>query len=797
MEITFGNEKKIIITGPNGSGKTSLLRHITHPLSSHNRYNRLKKGVDDGYKELHITYNKTEYVIKHTYTKTKTAPKVSSYLFKKVDNKMVNLVENGLPTTFKSIVEYELDYYDDLFDVCNIGSHNRGIIEHTSVNKLEYIKKVTRKDEILTEIKNRINNRFLEYQSNHKYVSNELSKFEDEDELKRKIKLLDTESLKLSKDRDNLQKELSTLENTDVSSLEELRIMMKNKSRSIHQIQSVKTLIEDTIDNKQNINKVSLSSLKDDLFKVHTTLGTKLTNNESRITKLNENLVNLKDINNEDLTKEKLKLEKNISDIKNLYKEDKYPEISDSELYSLKNSLDNMINVLDRIENIEHVKDVIKRYPSEEEYTKETNDLISSTKDEYTAIKKEIASLNFTPLLSVNSPDIQLSTKTLRDVYEDQASKVKLYGELTKKEAKLESKLSQLDSEIEYMQSIWDNVVNLKDISVENIDKFTKKVFPDYISMKETYRIQDMINNTLIYNKNIVDLNTYTERYQNIVEILNIEQRNSKEKRADILDELEVLEEENKNLKSNYLLIDNKLQSLISKDDFMDEVKTLAYDKIHSFIEKLNKEITTISEKISVLENVDEKMKEINSLIFKKNTELKDNTEAYYSYKQSLENSIRIKSEFNVITEELNKIKIIKNIVSKSLAARILESYLLDITRIVNSLLLGIMRIRFDVSEGVEIICTIDASDRLSSELSQGEKSMLSVALLVAFKKLIKWDIISIDEGSAALDEDNKHRYLEMITRYIETVPTIAQIFIVSHDFFVSDGMDIKIINLN
>ena len=80
--------------------------------------------------------------------------------------------------------------------------------------------------------------------------------------------------------------------------------------------------------------------------------------------------------------------------------------------------------------------------------------------------------------------------------------------------------------------------------------------------------------------------------------------------------------------------------------------------------------------------------------------------------------------------------------------------------------------------------------------MSQGEKSILSVALLIAFKKMIKWDVISIDEGSAALDEDNTDRFINMVTRYMEAVDTVKQVFIVSHDFFVSDGMDIRIIKM-
>ena len=102
--IEFGDEKKIIITGPNGSGKTSLLRQITHPLSSANKFNRLKKGVEEGYQEMEINYYGREYKIKHLYALTGKTVKVSSYLMKKVDGEYVHLVENGLVTNFKSVV---------------------------------------------------------------------------------------------------------------------------------------------------------------------------------------------------------------------------------------------------------------------------------------------------------------------------------------------------------------------------------------------------------------------------------------------------------------------------------------------------------------------------------------------------------------------------------------------------------------------------------------------------------------------------------------------------------------------
>ena len=126
-----------------------------------------------------------------------------------------------------------------------------------------------------------------------------------------------------------------------------------------------------------------------------------------------------------------------------------------------------------------------------------------------------------------------------------------------------------------------------------------------------------------------------------------------------------------------------------------------------------------------------------------------------------------------------------------------LESYLYDISRIVNTLLNDFMSIRFDITDGIEIVCNRNGEERLSQFLSQGESSMLSIALLIAFKKSIKWDVISIDEGSSVLDESNKDKYVHMIRDYSHTIPSIKQIFLVSHDYITDDNSyDIKIINI-
>ena len=164
--------------------------------------------------------------------------------------------------------------------------------------------------------------------------------------------------------------------------------------------------------------------------------------------------------------------------------------------------------------------------------------------------------------------------------------------------------------------------------------------------------------------------------------------------------------------------------------------------------------------------------------------------------RNDIKNNNELTREFEIMKDENNIIKIIRDIVSNDLPSRMLESYLSDISHMVNMLLSDFMSIRFDVTDGIDIICNRDGEERLSQNLSQGESSMLSIALLMTFKKSINWDVISIDEGSSVLDEVNKNRYITMIRDYSETVNTLKQIFLVSHDYIIDSSADVKIITI-
>ena len=214
------------------------------------------------------------------------------------------------------------------------------------------------------------------------------------------------------------------------------------------------------------------------------------------------------------------------------------------------------------------------------------------------------------------------------------------------------------------------------------------------------------------------------------------------------------------------------------------------------YINNLRVYIEKNEEKLKEMKNSSDLVNKMNDDIIDINKQLKENTDIYYNLENEIKRTHNLTQEFEKLNQDVTKIKAVREVVSSKLPAKSLESRLFDVARNVNFLLDGIMSIRFDTTDGVEIICTINSEERLANFLSNGEKSLLSLALLVVIKKIINWDVISIDEGSAALDENNKDRYLQMISSYTEGIDTIKQIFIVSHDYLVTDGEDLKIIKL-
>lgn len=800
-DIKLGDEKKIIITGPNGSGKTSLLKQITHPLASHDRINRLKQGVDEGYTEMEIFFYGTSYKIQHIYTRNKPgqSPKVMSYLFKNINGNYINLVENGLPTRFKAVVEQELSYSDYLYDILNIGSHNKGIIDQTTANRLDYLKKVTNQD-MLTALKENVNNNFTQYTNNKKYISNEISKLGNVEDMTRRIKILQNEALVLSQDKENLNKELIQLENVDDTMLDELSHRKGELRDCYNQLDVLLRLLSPY---KEDFDKVTYYNVKNTLDKSYVKVNTKLDLIYERISKLNEDLLKLKDMDTTEITKERDEVKYKIEEIDNRHKGKSYPEIDDDiiskAIFVIEEKL---IPIIVAIDGIGKAKTFIKAeaykkltFSTMEELEKVNNDIIN--------IKKDLDKLSFSKnLIKLDYPSgCQFIDCKLRVEYESQIEKLNIHqvlnDSLITKEKERDKLNEQLLEEerlknqlIEFTRILYDNKItslisnNFKEINEE-----------DTLDVTFLYKITDKLKSCKIYNSDMMELEKLTERLESLSYVVKSSEDNTKDKLNSIKVELADLEDEEKTLKSKLYTINNNLEKFdnIKIDESLFRLELSSIDKEKD--DYLTK-IDNIEQDIEKLNRVSERKKELDDLIVSKNKELQSNTDEYYKLKETINRINILSKDFSETNDHVEKLKVLKDIVGRTLPARVMESYLLDIAKLVNYLLEDTMRIRFDTTDGIEIYCTIRGEERPVSVMSQGEKSILSVALLIAFKKMIKWDVISIDEGSAALDEDNTDRFMNMVTRYMEAVDTVKQVFIVSHDFFVSDGMDINVIKM-
>lgn len=800
-DIKLGDEKKIIITGPNGSGKTSLLKQITHPLASHDRINRLKQGVDEGYTEMEIFFYGTSYKIQHIYTRNKPgqSPKVMSYLFKNINGNYINLVENGLPTRFKAVVEQELSYSDYLYDILNIGSHNKGIIDQTTANRLDYLKKVTNQD-MLTALKENVNNNFTQYTNNKKYISNEISKLGNVEDMTRRIKILQNEALVLSQDKENLNKELIQLESVDDTMLDELSHRKGELRDCYNQLDVLLRLLSPY---KEDFEKVNYYNVKNTLDKSYVKVNTKLDLIYERISKLNEDLLKLKDMDTTELTKERDEVKYKIEEIDNRHKGKSYPEI-DNDIISKAIFIveEKLIPIIVAIDGIGKAKTFIKdeaykklTFSTMEELEKVNNDIIN--------IKNDLDKLSFSKnLIKLDYPSrCQFPSCKLRVEYESQIEKLNIHqvlnDSLITKEKERDKLNEQLLEEerlknqlIEFTKILYDNkIISLISNNFQEINE------EDTLDVTFLYKITDKLKSCKIYNTDMMELEKLTERLESLSYVVKSSEDNTKDKLNSIKVELADLEEEEKTLKSKLYTINNNLEKFdnIKIDESLFRLELSSIDKEKD--DYLTK-IDNIERDIEKLNRVSERKKELNDLIVSKNKELQSNTDEYYKLKETINRINILSKDFSETNDHVEKLKVLKDIVGRTLPARVMESYLLDIAKLVNYLLEDTMRIRLDTTDGIEIYCTIRGEERPVSVMSQGEKSILSVALLIAFKKMIKWDVISIDEGSAALDEDNTDRFMNMVTRYMEAVDTVKQVFIVSHDFFVSDGMDINVIKM-
>lgn len=794
MEVELEDEKIIIIKGPNGSGKSSLLKQITHPFSSHNKFNRLlKSGENEGHTIMYVRFRNNDYKIQHLYSRTKKSVSVLSYLSRYEDGKWIELVENGLPTTFKEVCKRELDYEGYMYDILNIGVENRGMIDFTNMDKIEYLKKIL-KMEILNELKKNVLENINSTNAQCKFLQGKLAEFLPVERMAEEIKSMKSRTLEITAEIEYKNTELAKINiNEDIST--DLRYKESSLTNDKKDLENIQRILVDDLNYSYND---FMESLNNDLSKAQSSL----IHIDKEMDKINEELLTIKDIDNSKLEKERNDLQERISHIDNKYEGKKFKDIPIRELEDLKYLLDALRRYIeDSYSSTEVLKALMRKFEDIEDYSTEFNKSISDIKSkiEENALKLQKIDISGT-LTSMTVPeDCNIPSCALRIELNRQLENLDIYSILKTEEKRLQDDLLAKEEESSVVHDNVSIIRAIRRVWNEKDYKGLKLFFSDTFENLIDNTAIDLVYNDVIehefYYKDMKDKEQYINSLEKVNSLLEIENKGANEKKKYLLEDLERHTFSRKEEENNIINIKKKIQeSTISINNHNNSY--IAKNNIQKKIEDIFKELVDIKSKIKDIDNKEELLATINREKEELNMEMKRITDAYYEMKLALKESMKINEDFTKVSTDMEKLKVLKEVVSTRLPARTLEGYLHDIAHMVNTLLEEFMTIRFDVKEGIDILVNRDGIERHSGDLSQGEKSMLAMALLMAIKKNISWDIISLDEIDATLDETNKSKFIYLIRDYSEMIQNLSQIFIVTHTEFQDEGIDVKIINL-
>lgn len=782
MDIELGDEKIIVIKGPNGSGKTSLLRQITHPLSSHDRFNRLKEGCMDGHIIMYLVYNGVPYKVHHEYAiKPGGKVKVLSYLFKKIDGEFTELTGNGLPSKFNDVVKYEFNYEKYLFDILNIGVSNKGIIDGTNIDRVEYLKKILRLND-LDNIKNNILDQIKEKNGSYKFIKSKLEEFLPIDTLKKKVVDIKNNSKEIDLNIKSREKELLEI-SSNTYDTEKMEEEVKKYNIQKRDLSNLYNILKDKDKNS------TYNSLLEQL-KLDKDLNNKdLAVYDSNIDRINTEIMNIKSVDNSKLTNEKKLLNDKINKFNEKYGNYKrYWKYSMDELQSIKESINYSIDISSNFSY-----DILEKYKNnnKDDFDKvpdELKDKISNIELELDDCNNKLEKINLsTNLINLKVPDdCGIPSCPLRLELKRQLDEFDVYSLLKDKKKSLEKELPILNEEYEEAKDI-SNILK----SIENkFDRFN--FIYSFLSLEEDL---NKVNDELFFLKFSEENKSNIKSLQKVEELLKISIDNGINKKKSLIEELQKYKSNRENILSSINKLDKKLNKY--KLDLSDH--NMAYMKIDEINEKINTVnivLNNFTDKLREATNTEIIINNLNNEISDLRSKLQSLTDEYYKLKNQYEESKKYTNEFDKVSKDISDLNLIREVVNKKLPGKIIENYLNDVSNTVNNLLEDFLTIRFDTSDGIEIVINREGIERPSSALSQGERSILSMSLLLAFKKNIPWDIISFDELDATLDENNKSKFIYMLRDFSDLIPSIKQIFIVTHSEVSEDGMDTKIINL-
>ena len=819
VEIDFSNSKNnlILLCGPNGSGKTSLLSEM-HPFANSGNMdvrgetNLIIEGKD-GYKEVHITDGEDKYIIKHHYLFAKKTKSVKSFLNKNG----TELNPNGNVKSFKEAVSEHLGIDHELLKLMRLGSNVTSLINMKSTNRKNFATKLFSDIEVYNGFYKKVSEEYRNIRAIMKSTADKISKFniQDEDEFDKQIELTQHEVELYTIEKENLQKEITTLENKindiKIDDEEIVKESYKSLESEINSANSLLSLVTDIDMSKEEYELLYEKNKQ--------RLELALLEYKSNIDKA----ISERDIyfNQRQDLEETLKRAASVERVRNLKETIKeYKDKINSLERELKNRKDYNKTVLLLLKDhcqksIDYVRDLniysdsdIKRIM---ESILNNDDLMKSLETKNISNKSTYDILN-AEIINIENMNIEFDIELGDDKCTKDCPYKQFYLQTIGKKNNLNKFIEErnkLNKELlryEELFNLYNNLIFIKN-HIESYDhEFQIPIEYNYASCFENYIIGKTIVNTSLLNLAIDDsekfemLDKYRkdlEGFENEYEIIKssgldvVEIENKILNINDIINEKDEIitkntdckKEVEEELQTNEVKTNEILRALTIKDSLGDMIKRLEELKIRS--EEINNLKIERNQCVETMISDRNELNKINEFINKLTTKV---NQLVFS-KETYTNLVTEHNALKLLFEDADVIKDSLN-ASKGIPLIFLQVYLKNCPIMMNNLLdtiyNGELQIEgFTIDENEFRIPFTKSGIKVPdiSFASQGESSFISIVLSLSLiiQSMTKYDIICLDELDGPLDTKNREQFIKVLYEFIRQTGS-EQIFLISHN---------------
>lgn len=824
IEIDFSksNNNVVLLTGPNGSGKTSILSCL-HPFPTNGNMdvrsdNPIIVPRENGYKEIHISDGDDLYVIQHFYTRNGDKHIIKSYIQKNG----VELNENGNVTSFKEIVEKELGLEQDYMKLTRLGSNVTNFIDMKRQERKNFTGKIISEADIYLSYHKKImaDKNKVNIQINHTSDLIRRLQVDDLGELKKAQKSLQHQIEALTAKIEKANSELSVLQYqlNDCGDIPAMRERIQEKEKELKHIQKALARASEI--------KISISTLKSmieeakiAILKAKSSLDTNVITRTGILNQLDsianeidsirreisriEDDQNIKDMEaNIELLRETIRRRAKESGISGYVR-----PCSKAEMEDLIKMLDKCMDILlstyelgkgpiQKAVSFFHTKTDIEKYTRENKEKIKRNRMQSLCEQVYAEVSKDIGLLgpdcknpsgcrvyDFYQRIyeyATQAPDKVIEDETFLAYTKMAYNNIQTVLKYLRDYHDIFEKMPECIKDQFLMSTVLTHICNMewiydKDIIFHELGLITDDELQD-ADLEELSRQKSMLAQYKKANSNI-------EYFQNKLEEL-IDSRTS------LMGQLDEVKETINSLNEEIA------EKEASVSDYEDMVVAMEHkDEVETEFNDLKSKLTLASQ-LSL--QIREKTSILNDLQFRKNKMSKTHQDNEFR----IENYKRYKKDLDELSSKFTDLEYLARALSsrEGIPLIFIQAYLKDIKDVANQLLdvvydgdLHLEDFEITADEFGIPYSTKGTTVKDVIYASQGERSFISLALSFAltYKSISKYNIMLLDEIDATLDISNREKFLHVLEMQIDMIHA-EQVFVISHnDMFNAYPVDI------